>query len=101
MVTVSPVPLEATFTGQDVVLANTLSKAVLRATAGACTRPHENVHYFPSYDIVMNSDKAAAWRKDGRHVRRPFVRQIMELFVRTHLSTHDAGLLQLAGDVRE
>jgi len=49
----------------------------------------------------MNSDKAAAWRKDGRHVRRPFVRQIMELFVRTHLSTHDAGLLQLAGDVRE
>ena len=101
VVTVSPVPLEATFTGQDVVLANTVSKAVLRAAVGAWTPRHENVHYFPSYEIVMNSDKAAVWEKDGRHVRPLFVRRIMDLFVRTHLSVREPEPLQLVGDPRE
>jgi hypothetical protein len=101
VVTVSPVPLEATFTGQDVVLANTLSKAVLRAAAGAWTARHANVHYFPSYEIVVNSDRAAVWHKDGRHVQSVFVRKIMDLFVRTHLATDDAESLELAGEIHE
>lgn len=101
VVTVSPVPLEATFTGQDVVLANTLSKSLLRAAAGEWTQRHENVHYFPSYEIVMNSAKEAVWRKDGRHVRSPFVRQIMDAFIRTYVSTEDAALLHLAGDLHQ
>ncbi len=36
LVTVSPVPLGATFTGTDVVLANTYSKSLLRTAAGEC-----------------------------------------------------------------
>lgn len=83
VVTVSPVPLDSTFTGQDVVLANTFSKCVLRSVAGQWAASHENVHYFPSFEIVMNSDDA--WHMDGRHVRNELVRHITELFVRTHL----------------
>ena len=90
VVTVSPVPLEATFTGEDVVIANTLSKATLRTAAGAWTRRHENVHYFPSYEIVSNSPNEAVWRNDGRHVRSEFVHEIMDLFVRTHLPAPEA-----------
>jgi hypothetical protein len=95
VVTVSPVPVGATFTGQDVVLANTFSKSVLRAAAGEWTLHHENVHYFPSYEIVMNSDRSVVWEKDGRHVRPPFVRQIMDLFIRTHLAADDARTADL------
>jgi hypothetical protein len=86
VVTVSPVPMWVTFTGQDVVLANTATKSLLRTAAGAWTRNHANVHYFPGYEIVLNSARSVVWERDGRHVRPPFVRQIMELFVRTHVS---------------
>jgi hypothetical protein len=86
VVTVSPVPMWVTFTGQDVVLANTATKSLLRTAAGAWTRNHANVHYFPGYEIVLNSARSVVWEPDGRHVRSPFVRQIMDLFVRTHVS---------------
>ncbi|MDX6556043.1 MAG: hypothetical protein QOD86_2238 [Miltoncostaeaceae bacterium] len=86
VVTVSPVPMWATFTGQDVVVANTLTKSLLRTAAGTWTGRHANVHYFPGYEIVLNSARSVVWERDGRHVRPPFVRQIMDLFVRTHVS---------------
>jgi hypothetical protein len=86
VVTVSPVPMWATFTGQDVVVANTATKSLLRTAAGTWTRRHANVHYFPGYEIVLNSARSVVWERDGRHVRPPFVRQIMDLFVRTHVS---------------
>ncbi len=85
VVTVSPVPLQATFTGLDVVVANTQSKAVLRAAAAEWVTRHANVHYFPSFEIVMNSSREAVWRRDGRHVRDEFVRNIMDFFVAGHL----------------
>jgi hypothetical protein len=93
VVTVSPVPLQATFTGVDVVVANTHSKAVLRAAAAEWVTRHSNVHYFPSYEIVMNSDRRVVWRKDGRHVRNEVVREIMNVFLRAHVK---AGPRQLA-----
>lgn len=68
IVTTSPVPLQATFTNQDVVIANTYSKATLRAVAQDWAAAHENVQYFPSYEIVMNSSPRIAWEDDLRHV---------------------------------
>lgn len=88
VVTTSPVPLDATFTGQDVVIANGHSKAVLRAAAGEWSTLHDNVHYFPScFEIVMNSARDAAWQVDGRHVRRELVDHIMECFTGYSLRT--------------
>ncbi len=52
ILTVSPVPLVATATGDHVLLATIYSKSVLRVAAGEAARMHENVSYFPAYEIV-------------------------------------------------
>lgn len=82
VVTTSPVPFQATFSGQDVVIANTYSKATLRAVAQDFASLHDNVHYFPSYEIVMNSDRAVAWEDDLRHVQGALTLEIMDQFMR-------------------
>jgi len=49
ILTVSPVPLMATATAQQVVVATMYSKSVLRAAAGFLASKHKFVDYFPSY----------------------------------------------------
>ncbi|MFK5955328.1 MAG: GSCFA domain-containing protein [Planctomycetota bacterium] len=80
VVTTSPVPLMATFTNRDIVVANAYSKSVLRAVAEDFTASHDYAHYFPSYEIVMNSARKVAWSEDGRHVVPEVVHHIMRLF---------------------
>ena len=86
IVTVSPVPLVATFSADDVVIANTYSKSLLRAVAQEWAANHENVHYFPSYEIVQNSDPRLTWEEDRRHVKGEVVQHIMSLFLRNYFS---------------
>jgi hypothetical protein len=86
VVTVSPVPLVATFSGEDVVIANTYSKSLLRTVAQEWAAAHKNVHYFPSYEIVLNSDRNLTWAEDMRHVKGNVVQHIMRLFVRNYCS---------------
>lgn len=52
LLTVSPVPLTATASGQHVLTATTYSKSVLRAVAGAMVEADTAVDYFPSYEII-------------------------------------------------
>jgi hypothetical protein len=53
LLTVSPVPLTATASGQHVLTATTYSKSVLRAVAGEATQRFPFfVDYFPSYEII-------------------------------------------------
>ncbi len=85
VVTVSPVPLLNTFSTMDIVVANTYAKSLLRTVAQEWATAHENVDYFPSYEIVLNSDRAAAWEPDLRHVKGAGAHHIMELFVRSYL----------------
>lgn len=82
VVTTSPVPLNATFTGQDIVVANTYSKSTLRAVAQDFAAGHDNVQYFPSYEIVMNSQRDMAWEDDLRHVKGAMTQHVMDLFMR-------------------
>jgi len=86
IVTVSPVPLMATFSPEDVVVANTYSKSLLRAVAQEWAAKYGNVHYFPSYEIVQNSDPRLTWEEDRRHVKGQVVQHIMRLFLRNYLS---------------
>jgi len=85
LVTVSPVPLMNTFSSMDIVVANTWAKSLLRAVAQEWATAHKNVDYFPSYEIVQNSDRAVAWERDLRHVRGAGVQHIMELFLRDYI----------------
>lgn len=76
LVTTSPIPLHVTFTGQDIRIANTHSKAVLRAACGAIPLLRPEVDYFPSYEsVVLTGGKA--WHGDRRHVAPGFVGKIM------------------------
>ena len=84
-VTVSPVPLMNTFSSMDIVVANTWAKSLLRAVAQEWAGAHPNVDYFPSYEIVQNSDRAAVWEPDLRHVRSAGIQHIMELFLQQYL----------------
>jgi hypothetical protein len=85
VVTVSPVPLMNTFSRMDIVVANTYAKSLLRAVAQEWAAAHANVDYFPSYEIVQNSDRTAVWETDLRHVKGAGAHHVMELFVRNYL----------------
>ena len=85
VVTVSPVPLMNTFSTMDIVVANTWAKSLLRAVAQEWAGAHANVDYFPSYEIVQNSDRSAVWEPDLRHVKGAGALHIMELFVQNYL----------------
>ena len=52
ILTVSPVPLTATFSMNHVLVATMYSKSTLRAVAGDLAQQWEYVDYFPSYEII-------------------------------------------------
>ena len=82
--TVSPVPLSATFTDRDIVVANMASKATLRAAAEAFVARTDHAHYFPSYEMVLYSDTERAWRPDRMHVRGAMISHILSAFIRAY-----------------
>ena len=52
VLTVSPVPLVATASGEHVLVATTYSKSVLRVAATEVAQSRADVKYFPAYEIV-------------------------------------------------
>ena len=89
--TVSPVPLMATAEPDAHVLtATTYSKSVLRVAADVMRQRFENVHYFPSYEIVTGAfNRGAYYAADLRNVVEDGVSHVMRLFMQ-----HAAGVKQ-------
>jgi hypothetical protein len=85
VITVSPIALERTFSGQDIVVANTESKAILRAATGQIARDFKDVVYFPSFEIAMGSGPHAFYETDGRHLNLWVVERIITAFLAAHL----------------
>jgi hypothetical protein len=85
IVTVSPVPLGATFKDADVIVANSASKAVLRAVAEELFRRFDFVDYFPSCELVFNAPRGLAFEGDQRHVARDMVAGVMGRFEQSDL----------------
>ena len=77
LVTTSPVPMSATFSGQDVRTANAYSKSVLRAACGAVAMQRPLVDYFPSYESATLSFPVQVWEPDRLHVSSSFVGKIV------------------------
>ena len=77
LITTSPVPLGRTFTGDDIVVANTYAKSTLRAACGDICRRNRYVGYFASYEMAMISPRDLVWEDDGIHVQRQFVEKIV------------------------
>ncbi len=92
ILTVSPVPLTATFRPMHWSVGTTVSKATLRVAVDRFCDAHPEVIYFPSYEIVtmLTPD---AFEADNVHVRNEHVGRIMTTFMRAHgdLDTPDAN----------
>lgn len=84
VLTVSPVAINRTYSGGDVVVANTGTKSLLRTVAGQMEREFDDVHYWPSYELALRADLRAP---DGRHVSDEGVATIVEAFLAAHLTT--------------
>lgn len=82
IVTVSPIPLYATFQGHEkhVVVATQDAKAILRVAVERFAAANPNhVSYFPAMETVIWCTKNP-WDPDGRHVSREAVGNVMRLF---------------------
>jgi hypothetical protein len=85
VLTLSPVPLLATFRDQSCMTADCVSKSVLRVALDnvMAARP-ENVYYWPSFELVRWAGSALDWRAwgiDARHAHRYLVQVIVNQFV--------------------
>lgn len=79
---VSPVPLQLTFTSNDIFVANTYSKNLLRAAVNEVIDPSNGVHYFPSYEIANNMGSGFFQDRDLRHAKQKNVDMIMKTFLK-------------------
>lgn len=87
LVTVSPVPLHATFRDQDCMQANMYSKSVQRAAVDSIRLSNKDVAYFPSYEMVTMAAPDKAWvTNDFRHVRGDLVDRIMRTVLSHYLT---------------
>ena len=83
LLTVSPVPLTATASGQHVLSATTYSKSTLRAVAGDLAGSDPRIDYFPSYEIIMGAPtRAAFFEPNLRSVAAQGVEFVMGHFFR-------------------
>ena len=86
LVTVSPVNLWATFRqDSDVISASCNSKATLRAVADEFTVRHENIYYFPAFEMAtiyqpLSGLTYFSESRENFHVNKPTVKFIMRHF---------------------
>jgi hypothetical protein len=66
ILTVSPVPLAATFEDRSVVQSTTYSKSVLRVAADMLHRRYDWLDYFPSYEIITGGQSGGLYYEDDR-----------------------------------
>lgn len=83
LLTVSPVPLTATASGNHVLAATTYSKSVLRAAAGEAVEGRDYADYFPSYELITGAPFRARFYEDNlRSVSPEGVAFVMDNFFR-------------------
>ncbi len=83
LLTVSPVPLTATASGEHVLVASTYSKSVLRAAAGEYAGGRDYADYFPSYELIATApSRAMFYEPNLRNVSRQGVDFAMDTFFR-------------------
>ncbi|MEQ3626893.1 MAG: GSCFA domain-containing protein [Celeribacter sp.] len=82
LMTLSPVPLSATFRDNSCLSSNSVSKASLRVAVDQVVQAHKaegHLFYWPSYEIVTDVFHLP-YKEDRRHVTRPVLDYIMTEF---------------------
>lgn len=77
---VSPIPLETTYSGRDCAAANQYSKSVLVVSANNLSHLHQEVDYFPGFEIVT-SIGPEAYQPDLVHLRDEVVEMVTNYLV--------------------
>jgi hypothetical protein len=81
ILTLSPVPLIATYEDRHVLVSTAYSKAVLRSAAQSIADRYAHVDYFPSYEIVSGAfNRGRYFGADLRSVTDEGVAHVMRLF---------------------
>ncbi|MBB1248191.1 GSCFA domain-containing protein [Rhizobium sp. G21] len=102
ILTVSPVPLTATASGEHVVTATMYSKSVLRAVAGHISNVRPNVDYFPSYEIINSPVfKGAFFEPNMRSVSAFGVGFVMDSFFQSLFEKFGEVVTTAEQDTRE
>jgi hypothetical protein len=83
LITVSPVPLNATAVDRHVFVSTTYSKAVLRVAAEGICAKNRLCDYFPSYEIITSPyARGRYFGPDCREVTEAGVQHVMSTFLR-------------------
>lgn len=83
LLTVSPVPLAATYVAQHVLVSTVYSKSVLRVAATEVQQTVRDVAYFPSFEIITATANAHRYYdEDLRSVKEVGVDHVMRTFFR-------------------
>lgn len=89
ILSVSPVPLAATYENRNVLTSTTASKSILRVVSDEVSNIFDHVHYFPSYEIITgNFNRGKYYAADLREVTPEGVDHVMRLFMEHYT---DAG----------
>lgn len=90
ILTVSPVPLMATYEPRHVLVSTVYSKSVLRSAVGEIANDHAFVDYFPSYEIITGPHtRGRHFGPDLRDVQPEGVDRVMHLFRRHYFLSAD------------
>ncbi|WOI10904.1 GSCFA domain-containing protein [Thalassospira lucentensis] len=85
ILTVSPVPLTATYEERHILQSTTYSKAVLRAVAGDFASENAFADYFPSFEIINNPAAKSSFFEDNfRSVKSDAVETVMNHFMASY-----------------
>ncbi len=82
LLTLSPIPLTATFRNNSCLTSNSASKAVLKVALDEVLRNHMDdgqLYYWPSYEIITDVFRLP-YKSDRRHPKEPTLDYIMTLF---------------------
>jgi hypothetical protein len=86
ILSVSPVPLIATFEQRHVLTANSYSKSALRVVAEQLSQSTDRCDYFPSYEMITGlHTRGLFYHDDLRQVRIEGVEYVMKMFARHYL----------------
>lgn len=93
LITVSPVPLTATYCDAHVLSATVRSKSILRAVAAELYEQFEDIDYFPSFEMFSTPFLGSALFKENRRSVHPSgVAAVMEVFFSEHIPNSGAEL---------
>lgn len=95
ILTVSPVPLIATYEDRHVLVSTTYSKSALRVAAEEVCQRNPRCAYFPSYEIITgNYTRSEYYESDLRSVKQAGVDHVMRLFLKHYGSSAGAPSLE-------